>query len=368
MKEFDKFLQEYHDNAPVPFFFIDNHGNIISANEAAEDFIGYNLEELKKKKVFELYSKESLKKAKELFTLFKKGIPFKNEEMIYKKKNGEKAYGLLSVNPIKDKNGHVLKSYSIIIDITERKKAERELINTKNELQEALEFAGFYQDILIHNINNLVQNILFSIQDCSELTKEGVDCQKIRDTLLILKDEIKKCSNLISNVQRLSKIKEGGTKVERKDILKILKQSIQLITRIHHDKKINVKLDTQDDELFVNASDFLNNLFENILLNAVVHNENPIVEILIKISKVRKNDQNFLKFEFIDNGIGIPDSRKKLIFEKGNLDEKNVYGMGIGLFLSNKIVKAHNGLLWIEDRVLGDYKKGSNFVLMLPEA
>lgn len=42
--------------------------------------------------------------------------------------------------------------------------------------------------------------------------------------------------------------------------------------------------------------------------------------------------------------------------------------MGIGLSLVKKIIKDYNGKIWIDDKVKNDYTKGSNFILMIPEA
>ena len=42
--------------------------------------------------------------------------------------------------------------------------------------------------------------------------------------------------------------------------------------------------------------------------------------------------------------------------------------MGIGLSLVKKIVEIFNGMIWVEDKVKGDYSRGSKFILLLPKA
>jgi len=108
-------------------------------------------------------------------------------------------------------------------------------------------------------------------------------------------------------------------------------------------------------------------MFENILTNAVRHNKNLIMEIIVKISREQKNGLSYLKIEFLDNGIGVSDLSKEKIFQRGNSQEKGFHGMGLGLSLVSGIVKDYNGKIWVEDRVKGDYSKGSNFVLLIPE-
>ena len=41
--------------------------------------------------------------------------------------------------------------------------------------------------------------------------------------------------------------------------------------------------------------------------------------------------------------------------------------MGVGLSLVAKIITLYNGKIWVEDRIENDYKKGSNFILLIPE-
>jgi signal transduction histidine kinase len=109
-------------------------------------------------------------------------------------------------------------------------------------------------------------------------------------------------------------------------------------------------------------------VFENILINAVKYNSNQIVEILIKVSKQEYKRANYIKIEFIDNGIGIPHKKKKLIFKGGNNNLKGGKGMGLGLSLVKKIIESYKGKVWVENRIKRKTLKGSNFILLIPEA
>ena len=42
--------------------------------------------------------------------------------------------------------------------------------------------------------------------------------------------------------------------------------------------------------------------------------------------------------------------------------------MGLGLSLVKKIIESYHGQIWVEDRFEGDYSKGSNFIVLIPEA
>ena len=135
----------------------------------------------------------------------------------------------------------------------------------------------------------------------------------------------------------------------------------------YKDKNLAIRVDSIGEKLFIKANNFLEDVFENLLINAIKHNKNLRIEITVKISRDRKVGISYLKMEFLDNGIGVADSMKEKIFQRGYNREKNVYGMGLGLSLVRGIIETYNGKIWVEDRVKGDRSKGSNFVLLIPE-
>ena len=120
--------------------------------------------------------------------------------------------------------------------------------------------------------------------------------------------------------------------------------------------------------MYAYANEFLGDVFENLLFNAIKHNPEGALEILIRLSRVQIKNIPYIKIEFIDNGKGIEDSIKKILFA-GNLSlKKSMYGMGLGLSLVKRIIDLYKGKIWVEDQVQGDHTKGCNFIVLLPEA
>ena len=109
-------------------------------------------------------------------------------------------------------------------------------------------------------------------------------------------------------------------------------------------------------------------MFLNVFTNAIIHNENPITEILMRLSREQSDFQNYIKIECIDNGMGIADARKNIIFQKEFREEKNFSRIGLGLSLVKSILETFNAKIWVEDKVQGDYSKGSNFIILIPES
>jgi len=98
----------------------------------------------------------------------------------------------------------------------------------------------------------------------------------------------------------------------------------------------------------------------NILENAIKYNEDDI-----KISCVIESNTH-LKISISDNGSGISEKDQKQVFEKfyraGNKEIHNVKGLGLGLYYTNQIIKAHNGNIKLESKK----NHGSTFTLLLP--
>ncbi|MHA1726539.1 MAG: sensor histidine kinase, partial [Promethearchaeota archaeon] len=135
----------------------------------------------------------------------------------------------------------------------------------------------------------------------------------------------------------------------------------------YNERIINIEVNPFDDKIYVMANALIEEVFENILDNAVKHNENLIVEVKIIISReVNTKQKKYIKIQIKDNGIGIENSRKKVIFSRKYSDDKKIDGRGLGLSLAKYIIEKIKGKVWVEDNVAGDFSKGSNFILLIP--
>jgi signal transduction histidine kinase len=254
------------------------------------------------------------------------------------------------------------------IDIAERKQAEEALRKSEEKYHEAFNRANLYKDLLAHDMNNILQSILLSIELLSLYQKEPEKRKEIEELLSTAKIQVGRGKKLISNVSYITEIEETEISIKSIEVYEVLEKAIEYINKSFQDRKINIKIDSNSKEFYIKANELLREVFENILINAVIHNENPSVEILIKISKYQENGITFLKLEFIDNGVGIRDTMKEKIFLRVTKRNKKAPGMGLGLSLVKNIIEKYNGKIWVEDKIQGDYIKGSNFVMLIPEA
>ena len=58
---------------------------------------------------------------------------------------------------------------------------------------------------------------------------------------------------------------------------------------------------------------------------------------------------------------------KEVVFKSVIKHRDKVKGMGLGLLLVKRILDNYNGEIWVEDKIKGDYTKGTNFIILIPE-
>ncbi len=266
----------------------------------------------------------------------------------------------------KNKKEMILTMHKLNDEIKERRRAEIEQIQSEERYKEAYNRAEIYKDLFAHDINNLLQSILLSTQMIEEDLKNEKILLKIEKSLHIIKEQVFRGSNLAENVQKLSQIKEMILFREQIEIIEILKESTRIIKESFQNKEIEISIKSEKEKIFINANSLVNNIFHNLLINAVKYNRSSIIKIEINIQYYYNKSSSYCRLEFIDNGIGIEDNRKEPIFHRIKKQEEDLSGMGLGLLLVKKIIDLYNGKIWVENRIKDDFSQGSKFIIVLP--
>ncbi|WPU64201.1 CHASE domain-containing sensor histidine kinase [Peredibacter starrii] len=103
----------------------------------------------------------------------------------------------------------------------------------------------------------------------------------------------------------------------------------------------------------------LEQVVTNLLSNAIKYGSEKEISIEVQAT----SDRVYIKVK--DNGIGIPlEFRNKIFerFERASGTAKSITGLGLGLYISEQIVRSHGGRIWVESEV----GKGSTFTVELP--
>jgi signal transduction histidine kinase len=273
--------------------------------------------------------------------------------------------------------GHVFKIiafyflYKAIIQIGLKTPVEllfRKLKLTKNKFEKAYNRAEFLMDLIAHDICNILQVILISVNNCQKVIESSKKPEEIEESLHLIENQVREGSNLISNVIEFSRLEDEDISVRRFEIIPILEKKGAQIKDSYQHRDLSIQIQSSIEHVYVYANDLLKEVFENILHNAINHNKGIPLEINIHISKAERNNKHYIKMEFIDNGKGIEDPIKVSLFQEDFTSLRTSSGMGLGLSLVKRIIDLFNGEIRVEDRIKGDYTKGCNFIVLLPEA
>jgi len=253
--------------------------------------------------------------------------------------------------------------------IEKLQKVEKNLKKTEQRYEEAYNRATFYKDLFTHDISSIIQNISmsFSLLESNRKNQGKINSKKSEGYFNIIISQLSRGKSLISNIRKLAEIDNDEVELKSTNLLEYLSSAINFVKESIPQKHIEIKLETVEKQIVTKANELLADIFENILVNAVKYNDNTVPEISIKISKAEVNEVIYVKLEFSDNGIGVQDFKKEKIFLEGYKELKGEKGMGIGLSLITKIIKLYKGKIWVEDRIKGDYSKGSNFIVLIPD-
>ena len=115
-----------------------------------------------------------------------------------------------------------------------------------------------------------------------------------------------------------------------------------------------IRLVKSDDvnEVPANIGRLLPVVFENLVRNSIQHAQSN-VKIVIEVTATPYQ----IKIRFSDNGLGIPNEFRDVIFKKRLSTETG----GFGLYLSQQIINAYNGEIELEDTEIG-----TSFLIRLP--
>jgi signal transduction histidine kinase len=233
----------------------------------------------------------------------------------------------------------------------------------ESKLQEEKNRVELLTDILGHDIRNLNQGILSYM----ELLLTTPDLpEKFNGYIRTAFEQSKGITKLVSNVRKLLELQKQGLKLKNIDVFPLFIHAIDEVKTAYSQKELEIKCELSENEVVVLGNELLEEVFYNILDNAVKYDRHDTVEVEVNSGKVE--DGKYWKVEFKDNGPGIPDEIKERIFTRLERLDKKAFATGLGLTLVKQIIEKCGGKVWVEDRIKGDRTKGSNFVVMLASA
>jgi len=219
----------------------------------------------------------------------------------------------------------------------------------------------------INNMTHELKTPISTISLASQMLKDksiSTSSTSLDNIAKIINDESRRLGFQVEKVLQMAVFNESRMKLKKKNI-KINEVIANVLTNfnIRIDSvggRINQHLDATDDVLMADELHLIN-VISNLLDNAIKY-----CRQVPDISVSTRNDSNGIIIAVSDNGIGISNHDKKLIFERfyrvhtGNVHD--VKGFGLGLSYVSTVVAAHAGRVSVESTL----DKGSKFEIYLP--
>ncbi len=190
------------------------------------------------------------------------------------------------------------------------------------------------------------------------------DKEKVQKYLQMIKDENKRMHAQVENVLRISKLERNELNIDKEpqEITEFIEDAIDHVSLILEDREgeIHTHFNATRTTVLLNDVHFTNVLV-NILDNAMKYSaEKPVINVYTE------NIKDYVLIKIEDNGIGMPKTVQKKVFEKffreHTGDLHNVKGHGLGLAYVKQIIDDHNGEVFVES----EKGKGSTFIIKLP--
>ncbi len=349
LQESEKRYRDLYEEAPDAYFSVGADGYIKRANRRATELLGYSRDELVGRSVFALYADtpDGKARAQEVFKRFLAGEEIRDQELEARRADGSSLWVNLSVRPIHNKEGRVLASRSVMVDITEHRKMD--------QLKD--DFIGLVSHELRSPLTVIMGAINTVLSEGPHLSGEETR-QLLRDAAL----ESETLSHLLGNLLELSRAQAERLVLhaEAIDVKKVIQDAIEGVKRQTVTHQFAVSAPQKLPPVYADPLR-LERILYNLLENAVKYSPQGGE---IKVSVQPEKEQ--LLIGVSDQGVGIsPADQAKLFAPFQRLEESRpggARGVGLGLLVCQRLVEAHGGRIWVES----EPGRGSTFFFTLP--
>jgi chemotaxis family two-component system sensor kinase Cph1 len=371
----DKYVDLY-DFAPVGYLTLNDQGLIVEANLTATRLLGTERNKLLKKLFSHFVCKGDLDS---YHFCFKRLLATQSQEkceLKLKRNDGTEFFAELEAVPVEDGTGESRLFRAILSDISERKRAEEELKNAHDELEQrvkarteelqlsnaALEHSNAdlqqFAYVASHDLQEPLRNVVNCLQMLEQDYKSRLDANADRYIQYAV-DSTVQMKDLILGLLAYSRVTTKGKLPELTDCEQILERALNNLSLAITESGSVVTHDALP-KIFADDTQMLQ-VLQNLIQNAIrFRGDNPPQ---IHLSAVK--NRNEWIFSIKDNGIGIESrhlDRIFVIFQR--LHKRDKYdGTGIGLAIVKKIVERHGGRIWVES----EPGEGATFYFTIPE-
>ncbi|MBC7552530.1 MAG: PAS domain-containing sensor histidine kinase [Taibaiella sp.] len=374
LERVNTFLNNIWNHAGAIIFVCDKEGLVQFFNPEAEKALGYSSAEVVNKlNIISIHLPQEIsEKSKELtiaagrhvesgFEVLIKASQANNNnnlEWHYVRKDGSFFYVSLNVAALKDPANEISGYLGIAIDISEKKRAESELLIALKKERELNELKSRFVSMASHEFRTPLSAVSSSAFLLSKYLKAEEQPQRNKHIKRIVSC-VTSLTEILNDFLSVGKIEEGN--IEPNFIQYDISKQMQEITHdVHHLLKMQQSISythTGADALVNLDPSMMKHVVTNLLSNAVKFSSDEAV-IELKTERIGKS----LVLQVKDHGLGIPsediENLYKRFFRSSNVT--NIQGTGLGLHIVSKYTELMNGTITCQS-TLGE---GTTFTII----
>ncbi len=331
----------------------DLNGIIKTINNSAEFILGITAENVFGQNVDVLF-KTSKDKRFKLNEFIKSGENILNYELTLERNTKETIIVAVSISILNDIGNNIIGAVIVIDDFTEKKLLEHQIRRS-----DQLAALGELSAGLAHEI----KNPLTSIRGFTQLLPLKIDNPEFREKYInLMTKEVDRLNGIVERL--LSFARPQATGRELCDLNEVVKSTLSLMNYQINKSNVHVTSRLMDMPLVMGDSRSLEQVFINLILNAIQAMPDGGKLMIRSNMIIRKTIENiYVEYAMItleDSGIGIPDENIRKLFNPFFTTKDT--GTGLGLSITHRIIQEHNGLLEVESKI----GKGTKFAISIP--
>ncbi len=347
--------------SPEAIIISDRRGEIAIVNSRAEELFGYTREELLGQPIEGLLP-ERLRRAHLGHREGYYARPINRSmgagrDLLGLRKDGTEFPIEVSLGPVETDQGAFVSS--VIVDITARKAAERELDERREALARSNEELEQFAYVASHDLQEPLRMVASYVQLLAQRYQGKLDSDA-DDFIKFAVDGATRMKTLINDLLAYARVGSRGKPLERVELAQVLEQALSNLAMAVSESRAEVTCDRMP--AVIGDPDQLAELLQNLIGNAIKFQSNGTPRI--HVGAERRDGEWIVSVR--DNGIGIdPQFRERIFVIFQRLHGREEYpGTGIGLAICKKIVTRHGGRIWADS----EPGQGATFSFTVPAA
>jgi PAS domain S-box-containing protein len=263
--------------------------------------------------------------------------------------------------------GRLRRLYGMMMDITERKRAEEALRQRSAQLAEAvaaLEGKNAEMERFTYTISHDLKSPLVTISTFLSYLEEDLrrgDTGRITQDMQYMRTATDKMSQMLGELLELSRLGRIANPPKEISFQELVQEALQAVAGAVAARGVEVWV-TEKDVMLLGDRHRLGAIWQNLLENAVKYmGGQPRPRLEIGLEEPGEEVVFFVR----DNGIGIESGYQEKIFNLFEKLDSQSGGTGIGLAVAKRIVELYRGKIWVES---GGTDQGACFRFTLPGA